>query len=31
LNPDGAVLFTTALAKDLPEKVTARETLAAQK
>jgi len=31
LNRDGAVLFTTALAKDLPEKVTARETLAAQK
>ena len=31
LNRDGAVLFTSALAKDLPEKVTARETLAAQK
>lgn len=31
LNRDGAVLFTTALAKDLPEKVTAREPLAAQK
>jgi len=31
LNRDGAVLFTSALAKDLPEKVTVRETLAAQK
>ncbi len=31
LNRDGAVIFTSALAKDLPEKVTARETLAAQK
>src|ERR1700739_3987780 len=31
LNRDGAVLFTTALAKDLPEKVTSFETLAAQK
>ena len=31
LNRDGAVLFTSALAKDLPEKVMARETLAAQK
>jgi len=31
LNRDGAVLFTSALAKDLPEKVVARETLAAQK
>ena len=31
LNRDGAVLFTSALAKDLPEKVTAGETLAAQK
>lgn len=31
LNRDGAVLFTSALAKDLPEKVTAREALAAQK
>jgi hypothetical protein len=31
LNPDGAVIFTSALAKDLPEKVRAHETLAAQK
>lgn len=31
LNRDGAVLFTSALAKDLPAKVTARETLAARK
>ena len=31
LNRVGAVLFTSALAKDLPEKVAARETLAAQK
>ena len=31
LNRDGAVLFTSALAKDLPEKVMSRETLAAQK
>ena len=31
LNRDGAVLFTSALAKDLPEKVAAHETLAAQK
>ena len=31
LNRDGAVLFTSALAKDLPEKLAARETLAAQK
>lgn len=31
LNRDGAVLFTRALAKDLPEKVTAGEALAAQK
>jgi hypothetical protein len=31
LNRDGAVLFTSALAKDLPEKVMARETLAARK
>jgi lysophospholipase L1-like esterase len=31
LNRDGAVLFTSALARDLPEKVTAHETLAAQK
>jgi hypothetical protein len=31
LNRDGAVLFTSALAKDLPEKVMAHETLAAQK
>ncbi|HEV3421935.1 MAG TPA: hypothetical protein VG075_16615 [Candidatus Acidoferrum sp.] len=31
LNRDGAVLFTSALAEDLPEKVKGRETLAAQK
>jgi hypothetical protein len=31
LNRDGAVLFTSALAKDLPERVTAGEALAAQK
>ena len=31
LNRDGAVLFTSALAKDLPGKVAAHETLAAQK
>ena len=31
LNRDGAVLFTSSLAKDLPEKVMAHETLAAQK
>ncbi|HXC48671.1 MAG TPA: hypothetical protein VNU20_10280 [Candidatus Sulfotelmatobacter sp.] len=31
LNRDGAVIFTSALAKDLPEKVSAHETLAAQK
>src|SRR6267154_2140181 len=31
LNRDGAVLFTSALAKALPEKVMAHETLAAQK
>jgi len=31
LNRDGAVLFTSALAKDLPEKVMPHETLAAQK
>ncbi|HEV8076487.1 MAG TPA: hypothetical protein VGP66_11590 [Candidatus Acidoferrum sp.] len=31
LNRDGAVLFTLALAKDLPEKVMVHETLAAQK
>jgi hypothetical protein len=31
LNRDGAVLFTSALAKDLPEKLMAHETLAAQK
>jgi hypothetical protein len=31
LNRDGAVLFTSALARDLPEKVRSRETLAAQK
>jgi len=30
LNSDGAVLFTSALAKDLPEKVQGRETLAAR-
>lgn len=30
LNRDGAVLFTTALAKDLPERVLAHETLAAR-
>ncbi|HTB93128.1 MAG TPA: hypothetical protein VK728_09880 [Candidatus Sulfotelmatobacter sp.] len=31
LNRDGAVLFTSALAKELPEKVAGHETLAAQK
>jgi len=31
LNRDGAVIFTSALAEDLPEKVKARETVAAQK
>jgi hypothetical protein len=31
LNRDGAVLFTLALAKDLPEKVMVHETVAAQK
>jgi len=31
LNRDGAVLFTSALARELPEKVAAHETLAAQK
>ena len=31
LNRDGAALFTLALARDLPEKVIAHETLAAQK
>jgi len=31
LNRDGAVLFTSALAKDLPEKVMAHETMAARK
>jgi hypothetical protein len=31
LNRDGAVLFTSALAKDLPEKVMARETVIAKK
>jgi len=31
LNKDGAVIFTSALAKDLPGKVMARETLAARK
>jgi len=30
LNSDGAVLFTSALAKDLPERVQGRETLAAR-
>jgi hypothetical protein len=30
LNQDGAELFTSALAKDLPERVMARETLAAR-
>ena len=30
LNSDGAVLFTAALAKDLPERVQGRETLAAR-
>jgi len=30
LNPDGAVLFTSALAKDLPERVVSRDTLAAR-
>jgi hypothetical protein len=31
LNRDGAVLFTSALARELPEKATAHEMLAAQK
>ena len=31
LNRDGAAIFTSALAEDLPEKVKARETVAAQK
>jgi lysophospholipase L1-like esterase len=31
LNRDGAVLFTSALARELPEKVAAHEMLAAQK
>jgi len=31
LNRDGAVIFTSALAEDLPEKVRARETVAARK
>jgi len=31
LNPDGALLFTTALAKDLPERVAAHDTLAARR
>jgi lysophospholipase L1-like esterase len=31
LNPDGAVLFTSALAKDLPERVQNHETLAARR
>jgi hypothetical protein len=30
LNADGAVLFTSALAKDLPERVVTRETVASQ-
>ncbi len=30
LNPDGAVLFTSALAKDLPERIVSRDTLAAR-
>jgi lysophospholipase L1-like esterase len=30
LNADGAVLFTSALAKDLPEKITTRDTLASR-
>jgi hypothetical protein len=30
LNPDGAVLFTSALAKDLPERVVTRDTLASR-
>jgi hypothetical protein len=30
LNSDGAVLFTSALAKDLPEKIASRDTLAAR-
>jgi lysophospholipase L1-like esterase len=30
LNSDGAVLFTSALAKDLPEKIVSRDTLAAR-
>jgi hypothetical protein len=30
LNADGAVLFTSALAKDLPERVTIHETIAAR-
>ncbi len=31
LNPDGALLFTSALAKDLPERVVTHDTLAARK
>jgi len=31
LNPDGALLFTAALAKDLPERVAAHNTLAARR
>ena len=30
LNPEGAVLFTSALAKDLPERVVARNTLSSR-
>jgi hypothetical protein len=30
LNPDGAVLFTSALAKDLPERVVTRDTVASR-
>jgi len=30
LNPEGAVLFTSALAKDLPERVVAHDTLASR-
>ena len=31
LNPDGALLFTSALAKDLPERVVTHDTLAVRK
>jgi lysophospholipase L1-like esterase len=30
LNPEGAVLFTSALAKDLPERVVTHDTLASR-